>query len=143
MKSQFFFFDKFQQHWKLVKSSLQPVNCKRNEEILIKVISSAKDETIIALSAKLRGIAFDKICENIKAYQNEKPMLEAIAISKERKHISILVQLIKEHLVSKNDFEYWKTLYEKIDEKNIAKTDKKIIQTIIDAELDERKEQIA
>lgn len=70
-------------------------------------------------------------------------MLEAIAISKERKHISILVQLIKEHLVSKNDFEYWKTLYEKIDEKNIAKTDKKIIQTIIDAELDERKEQIA
>lgn len=121
----------------------ESIEDKRNEEILIKVISSAKDETIIALSAKLRGIAFDKICENIKAYQNEKPMLEAIAISKERKHISILVQLIKEHLVSKNDFEYWKTLYEKIDEKNIAKTDKKIIQTIIDAELDERKEQIA
>ena len=121
----------------------ESIEDKRNEEILIKVISSAKDETIISLSAKLRGIAFDKICENIKAYQNEKPMLEAIAISKEKKHISILVQLIKEHLVSKNDFEYWKILYEKIDEKNIAKTDKKIIQTIIDAELDERKEQIA
>lgn len=70
-------------------------------------------------------------------------LLSIQKISNEGLKISILVQLIKEHLVSKNDFEYWKTLYEKIDEKNIAKTDKKIIQTIIDAELDERKEQIA
>lgn len=55
--------------------------------------------------------------------------------------ISALTQLIKENLIAKNEFEYWKELYEKIDEKNIPTKDKKIIQTVFDAELEDEKEQ--
>lgn len=93
------------------------------------------------MSLKLQSNAFDKICENIQLYKNEKSLLEAIATSKTKKHISALTQLIKENLIAKNEFEYWKELYKKIDEKNIPAKDKKIIQTVFDAELEDEKEQ--
>lgn len=114
-----------------------------SKDLLVKTISSANRETIISLSLKLQSIAFDKICEDIQLYKNEKSLLEAIATSKTKKHISALIQLIKELIVTKNDFEYWKSLYERIDEKSIPVKDKKIIQTVLDAELEEEKEQIA
>lgn len=113
----------------------------RIKELLIQTISSANRETIVSLSLKLQSNAFDKICENIQLYKNEKSLLEAIATSKTKKHISALTQLIKENLIAKNEFEYWKELYEKIDEKNIPAKDKKIIQTVFDAELEDEKEQ--
>lgn len=119
------------------------IDDSRIKDLLVKTISSANRETIISLSLKLQSIAFDKICEDIQLYKNEKSLLEAIATSKTKKHISALIQLIKELIVTKNDFEYWKSLYERIDEKSIPVKDKKIIQTVLDAELEEEKEQIA
>lgn len=117
------------------------IDDSRIKELLIQTISSANRETIVSLSLKLQSNAFDKICENIQLYKNEKSLLEAIATSKTKKHISALTQLIKENLIAKNEFEYWKELYEKIDEKNIPAKDKKIIQTVFDAELEDEKEQ--
>lgn len=117
------------------------IDDSRIKELLIQTISSANRETIVSLSLKLQSNAFDKICENIQLYKNEKSLLEAIATSKTKKHISALTQLIKENLIAKNEFEYWKELYEKIDEKNIPTKDKKIIQTVFDAELEDEKEQ--
>ena len=106
--------------------------------MLVDIISSTSQETIMSLSTKLQGIAFDRISDDINPYRNEKALLEAMATSKVKKHINALIQLIKENLAAKTDFEYWKSLYEKIDEKNISNSQKKVIQSLIEAEIEEK-----
>ena len=110
----------------------------RVKDMLVDIISSTSQETIMSLSTKLQGIAFDRISDDINPYRNEKALLEAMATSKVKKHINALIQLIKENLAAKTDFEYWKSLYEKIDEKNISNSQKKVIQSLIEAEIEEK-----
>lgn len=110
----------------------------RVKDMLVDIISSTSQETIMSLSTKLQGIAFDRISDDINPYKNEKALLEAMATSKVKKHINALIQLIKENLAAKTDFEYWKSLYEKIDEKNISNSQKKVIQSLIEAEIEEK-----
>lgn len=89
-----------------------------------------------------------QIAQKKKAEEAKRKALEQEAKRKQeaqkQEHIqsvSALTQLIKENLIAKNEFEYWKELYKKIDEKNIPAKDKKIIQTVFDAELEDEKEQ--
>ena len=110
----------------------------RVKDMLVDIISSASQEIIMSLSAKLQGIAFDRISDDINSYKNEKALLDAMATSKVKKHINALIQLIKENLAARTDFEYWKSLYEKIDEKNISNSQKKVIQSLIEAEIEEK-----
>lgn len=107
------------------------LNSDRFKEIFIQLISSASKETILALSPKLQKYAFDIIYQNLDNYINEKPLLEAIADSKNKKYISTLIKQIQTHLISHADYEYWKNLYEKIDENCISDKDKNIIQSIL------------
>lgn len=113
------------------------LNSDRFKEIFIQLISSASKETILALSPKLQKYAFDIICKNLDNYINEKPLLEAIADSKNKKYISALIKQIQTHLIGHADYEYWKNLYEKIDENCISDKDKNIIQSILSKESDD------
>ena len=101
------------------------------------MVSTASKEIILALSPKLQKYAFDNICKNLDAYINEKPLLEAIADSKNKEYISALIKQIQTHLISHVDYEYWKNLYEKIDKNYITAKDKNIIQSILSKELDD------
>ena len=92
------------------------ISGNRIKEFFIQLVSTASKEIILTLSPKLQKYAFDNICKNLEAYINEKPLLEAIADSKNKKYISVLIQQIQTHLINNNDYEYWKNLYEKIDE---------------------------
>lgn len=113
------------------------ISSNRIQEFFIQLVSVASKEIILTLSPKLQKYAFDNICKNLEAYINEKPLLEAIADSNNKKYISALIQQIQTHLINNNDYEYWKNLYEKIDETYIADKDKRIIQSILSKELDE------
>ena len=113
------------------------ISGNRIKEFFIQLVSTASKEIILTLSPKLQKYAFDNICKNLEAYINEKPLLEAIADSKNKKYISVLIQQIQTHLINNNDYEYWKNLYEKIDENYITDKDKRIIQSILSKELDE------
>lgn len=113
------------------------ISSNRIQEFFIQLVSVASKEIILTLSPKLQKYAFDNICKNLEAYINEKPLLEAIADSNNKKYISVLIQQIQTHLINNNDYEYWKNLYEKIDETYIADKDKRIIQSILSKELDE------
>ena len=113
------------------------IDDNRVKDMLVDIISSASQETIMSLSAKLQAIAFDRISSDINLYENERALLEAMATSKIKKHTKALIQLIREKLAAKTDFEYWKSLYERIDEKNISNSQKKVIQSLIEAEIEE------
>ncbi|MBO6288727.1 MAG: hypothetical protein J6N45_00180 [Alphaproteobacteria bacterium] len=113
------------------------ISSNRIQEFFIQLVSVASKEIILTLSPKLQKYAFDNICKNLEAYINEKPLLEAIADSNNKKYLSALIQQIQTHLINNNDYEYWKNLYEKIDEIYIADKDKRIIQSILSKELDE------
>ena len=113
------------------------ISSNRIQEFFIQLVSVASKKIILTLSPKLQKYAFDNICKNLEAYINEKPLLEAIADSNNKKYISALIQQIQTHLINNNDYEYWKNLYEKIDETYIADKDKRIIQSILSKELDE------
>jgi len=115
----------------------------RIKNLLITAISKMNRETILSLSSKIQNIAFDKICDDIQSYKDEHSILDAIATSGTKKHISKLIQLIKEQLVAKNDVEYWKSLYEKIEEKNISVKDKKLVNAILEDDQEDEKQQIA
>lgn len=113
------------------------ISSKRIQEFFIQLVSTASKEIILALSPKLQKYAFDNICKNLDAYINEKPLLEAIADSKNKEYISALIKQIQTHLISHVDYEYWKNLYEKIDKNYITAKDKNIIQSILSKELDD------
>lgn len=113
------------------------ISSNRIQEFFIQLVSVASKEIILTLSPKLQKYAFDNIYKNLEAYINEKPLLEAIADSNNKKYISALIQQIQTHLINNNDYEYWKNLYKKIDETYIADKDKRIIQSILSKELDE------
>ncbi len=113
------------------------IDNNRIQECFIHLISTASKETILTLSPRLQKYAFDNVCQNLDNYENEKPLLEAIASSKNKKHISALIKQIQTHLINHLDVEFWKALYEKIDKTSVAPKDKEIMQSIFSKEVDE------
>ena len=106
-------------------------------DYFIQLVSAASKKIILALSPKLQKYAFDNVCKNLSNYIQEKPLLEALSKSQNREHIAALSQIIQTNLISHNDSEFWKNLYEGIDKKYMKKRDKEIIQSILKDELDE------
>ena len=99
------------------------------------------EEYFLLLTQYINDLGPDNyLMEEISQYMEER-LKEDDGTDNFAYKLSALTQLIKENLIAKNEFEYWKELYEKIDEKNIPAKDKKIIQTVFDAELEDEKEQ--
>ena len=75
------------------------------------------------------------MCKNIDDYENEKGLLESIAISKNKEYISCLIQLIIKKLAANHQDEFWKALYEKVDSSLVSKKDKNIITALLAKEI--------
>lgn len=111
------------------------LNNNRFKRLFIHTISLYNKDTISALSPKLQEYAFDTVCKNIDDYENEKGLLESIAISKNKEYISCLIQLIIKKLAANHQDEFWKALYEKVDSSLVSKKDKNIITALLAKEI--------